>query len=76
MNLTLIQAEKWLNELGIATAHTPMNTLAVNRRQMWDIAGDNDYVLSELKTAINCKRLFWESEGVNEGMECMFLGVF
>lgn len=75
MNLILLQAEKWLNELGITTAQTTANTLAVNKEEMLVVAGDTQQILTELKTVVG-PRIFWDSEGEYNGMKCLFLGAF
>jgi len=75
MNLILLQAEKWLNELGITTVQTTTNTLAVNRQEMILVAGDAQQILTELKTVVG-PRIFWDSEGTYNNMDCMFLGAF
>jgi hypothetical protein len=76
-NNTLIQAAKWLTELGIRTEFT--NTcLGVNRKDVWDIIGGptNEaplVLLVELKKSVSTK-LFWG--GVSDNPQWYYLESF
>jgi plasmid maintenance system antidote protein VapI len=68
-NQLLVQAEKWLQELGIQT-QPQASALGVNRNDLIALVGgslDTEYreILEELKSALNTKKLFWGNKDDN-----------
>lgn len=75
----LIDAEKWLKELGIRTEAKPTNELHVNRDDIIDLGfqpspGKTAYenFLEELRAGVNSKRLYW----AGQNNQWMFLKAF
>lgn len=60
-NLLLINAQKWLTELGIRTNVTD-DTVQVNRDDVVSFGMDSDSILSEMKSALNTKKIYWVSQ--------------
>jgi hypothetical protein len=56
-NMTLNQAEKWLNELGITT-QTRQTCLCVNRADIKTLGESESEILKALKQDVSTK-LFW-----------------
>jgi hypothetical protein len=59
MNLLIDKAEKWLNELGIIS-HRKNNLLIVRNEQLLPLGISPEYLITELKSALNTKNLFCE----------------
>lgn len=76
MNTLLERAEQCLKELGIYTERTPTGTLAVSLAGIQTFGGSTDDFLAELKTMCDTKKLFWDSEGVFNTYQAMFLASF
>lgn len=65
----LIDAEKWLAEIGVRTEAKPNNELFVNRDDIINLGfqpteGKSAYdnFLSELRDGVNSKRLYWAGQ--------------
>ena len=64
MNVALDKAAKWLGELGIRT-ETTQSALKVNRDDVdafFGIGVIYEEFLNELRTALDSKKLYWESK--------------
>ncbi len=65
--MIILQAEKWLNEMGIGTKTLDATSIGVSRKDMVALLGGNpeeayQQMLQELRMGINCKQLIWDGK--------------